>query len=201
MGSGMDRVNDPGFVVTLGQQQAKLVGCCLGCLNAWKSGDGLPVAVDLVLELKGVGHGWWPGDGGQGACPCLHIVAHPLRSAQPSGGQFTNRNASASGQQLPHPPAAAPQPLGNAGLAEPLAPPAAGPIAVGFGGPGDHRQDDQQGRQHPQQGARDGGHGSLVVVTNRGAQASPGDQEWCAGSLRLPHHNACGHRLRNLNNP
>jgi hypothetical protein len=41
----------------------------------------------------------------------------------------------------------------------------------------------------------------LVVVTNRGAQASPGDQEWCAGSLRLPHHNACGHRLRNLNNP
>jgi len=58
-GSGEGRVNDPGFVVALGQQEAKLVGCCLGCLDAWKGGDGLPVAVNLVLELKGVSHDWW----------------------------------------------------------------------------------------------------------------------------------------------
>ena len=64
---------------------------------------------------------------------------------------------------MPHPPAGATQPLGDAGLAEPLAPPAAGPVAVGLGGPGDHRQDDQERREHPQQGANDGGHGSFVV--------------------------------------
>jgi len=46
--------------------------------------------------------------------------------------------------------------------------PPAGPVAFGFECPGDGNQDDQQRREHPQQGAGDGGHGSLVVVTNRG---------------------------------
>ena len=34
--------------------------------------------------------------------------------------------------------------------------------------------------------------GSVVGKTNRGTQASPVSWKWCAGSLRLAHHNPCG---------
>lgn len=100
--------------------------------------------------------------------------------------------SSQSGQQLDHPMARAPQPAGDLALTDPRAAPPAGPVAFGFECPGNSNQDDQQRRQHPQQGAGNGGRRFGGGRTNRGTQASPVSWKWCAGSLRLAHHNPCG---------
>ena len=112
--------------------------------------------------------------GWRSGLPDEPIVTQPLRSALSGGGQFTNRNASASSQQLLHLPAGAAQPIGDAPLRQASTTEPASAAALGFEDPGEQENRDEQQGQGPSREAG-GGHGGKCCGGLQGAAPAPGD--------------------------
>ncbi len=113
------------------------------------------------------GDGWW-----RDLSP-RSPYCNPSVTAYPTHRRPVHKS-SQSGQQLPHPPTSAAQPIGDALLANPRAVPPAGAVALGFEDPGEQQDREQQQGKGPSREAS-GGHGGECCGGLQGAAPAPGD--------------------------